>query len=40
MIMENITVLDAVLNSRYQTWSSMNPITLISSWRKLLPDLE
>jgi hypothetical protein len=32
-------VLDAIY-SISQAWSSVNPVTLVWSWRKLVPDLE
>jgi hypothetical protein len=38
--MEKMKVLDAILYRISWTWSSMNPITLVSSWKKLRPDLE
>jgi hypothetical protein len=37
--MEKIMVLDAIY-SVSRVWSSVNPVTLVRSWRKLLPDLE
>jgi hypothetical protein len=37
--MEKMMVLDAVYGVP-QAWSSMQLVTLVSSWRKLLPDLE
>jgi hypothetical protein len=38
-IMEKMSVLDAIFGLSW-AWSSMDPVTLIQSWRKLLPDLE
>jgi hypothetical protein len=36
---KKMTVLDA-LHGVSQAWSSVNPVMLVSSWRKLLPYLE
>jgi hypothetical protein len=37
--MQQMTVLD-VIYGLSQAWSSVNPVTLVQSWRKLLTDLE
>jgi hypothetical protein len=37
--MKKMTVLDAI-NGVSWAWSSMNPVMLVRSWRKRLPDLE
>jgi hypothetical protein len=29
-----------VIYGESQAWSSMNPVTLVQSWRKLIPDRE
>jgi hypothetical protein len=36
---KKMTVLDAVYGVS-RGWSSMNPVTLVRSWRKLIPNLE
>jgi hypothetical protein len=36
---EKIMVLGAIYGVSH-SWSSLNPVTVVRSWRKLLPDLE
>jgi hypothetical protein len=36
---ENVTMLDVIYGVS-QAWSSVNPVMLVQSWRKLLPDTE
>jgi hypothetical protein len=36
---KEVTVLDAIYGVSW-AWSSVNPVTLVRSWGKLLPDLE
>jgi hypothetical protein len=36
---KKMMVLDAIYGMS-RAWTSMNPVTLVQSWRKLLPDLE